>query len=64
MMTWFSRQPTCGFRGARRVATDRYPDGFAARYDMGPAIRDFGCVPTVTIEEGLTRLASMYAPRR
>lgn len=33
-------------------------------YDMTPATRDFGYVPTVTIEEGLTRLASMCAARR
>jgi 2-alkyl-3-oxoalkanoate reductase len=28
----------------------------AARYDMGPAQRDFGYVPKVSINEGLTRL--------
>jgi 2-alkyl-3-oxoalkanoate reductase len=27
-------------------------------YDMGPAARDFGYVPTVTIDEGLARLAA------
>jgi nucleoside-diphosphate-sugar epimerase len=31
-------------------------------YDMGPATRDFGYVPAVSIEEGLRRLAEASAP--
>ncbi|NUS59629.1 MAG: NAD-dependent epimerase/dehydratase family protein [Lysobacter sp.] len=33
-------------------------------YDMGPATRDFGYVPRVTIVEGLRRLADAHARRR
>ena len=32
-------------------------------YDMGPATRDFGYVPRVTIAEGLARLAASTMPR-
>jgi hypothetical protein len=33
-------------------------DHASARYDMGPARRDFGYVPRVSIAEGLERLAA------
>ena len=33
-------------------------------YDMGPATRDFGYVPAVSIEEGLLRLAEAHAASR
>jgi len=29
-------------------------------YDMAPARSDFGYVPTVTIDEGMARLAAAY----
>ena len=40
---------------AEQLATEHW-------YDMGPATRDFGYVPRVTIEEGLRRLAESLRP--
>jgi nucleoside-diphosphate-sugar epimerase len=44
----------------RRVAVNRKPDAGSARYDMTPAMRDFGYRPQVLIDEGLARLAESY----
>jgi len=40
---------------AEQLATEHW-------YDMGPATRDFGYVPRVTIEEGLRRLTESLRP--